>query len=255
MERERTDQELCKDLRISMDNIMQVHHVHNHLETLPGFNKFEGSEQFAISELFRHLQRAHNASAEVAGHLDFLARTLQPSPFEFILKHSVHPLIQFEVPPRLCNPGELCFTKSELTSEETFEQQAVNNVLPRPYHPKLEAVENKHATRCLAAVVHYQIWKKLFTKFRDSQANIADMFSVERKKFYTSITSCTYDAGKKLMKAEKKEWEAHDLDLKKQKLMKQGIKPEKQETKGDDKDHRKKNLKRRAWVTAMTCRC
>ena len=84
--------------------------------------------------------------------------------------------------------------------------------------------------------VHYQLWQKLFTKFRDSQADIADMFSVEKKKFYTSITGHTYDVGKKLMKAEKKEWEARDLDMKKQKLMKQGTKPEKQETKGNDKE-------------------
>ena len=225
---------------------MQVHHVLNHLEALPGFKKIEGGEQFAISELFRSLQSAHNASAEVAAHLVSLARTLQPSQFEFILKHSVCPLIQFEVPPRLCNPRELRFTKSELTSEEPFEQWALNNVLPRPYHPKLETVEGKHATRCLAVAVHYQLWQKLFTKFRDSQANIADMFGVERKKFYTSITGHTYDAGKKLTKAENKKQEACDLDLKKQKLMKQGVKPERQETKGDDAEPQEENPKEKS---------
>ena len=174
---------------------MQADHVLNHLEALPGFKKFEGSEQFAISELFSSLQSAYNASTEEAGHLAVLARKLQPSQFEFILKHSVHPLIQFEVLPRLCNPRELCFTKSKLTREEAFEQWAMNNILPRPYHPKLETVEGKHATRCLTAAVHYQLWQKLFIKFRDSQANIADMYAVERKKFYTSITSHTYDVG------------------------------------------------------------
>ena len=50
-EKERTDQQLCKDPRISTDNIMQVDHVLNHLEVLPGFKKFEGGERFAISEL------------------------------------------------------------------------------------------------------------------------------------------------------------------------------------------------------------
>ena len=67
------------------------------------------------------------------------------------------------------------------------------------------------------------------------------MFGVERKKFYTSVTGHTYDVGKKLMKAEKKEWKAHDLDLKKQKLMKQGTKPEKQETKSNDKEPQEEN--------------
>ena len=164
-EKERTDQQLCKEPRISTDNIMWADHVLNGLEALPGFKKFEGSERSAISELFSSLQSAHNASTEVARHLAVLARTLQPSQFEFILKHSVHQLIQFEVPPRLCNPAELCFTKSNLTTEETFEQRAMNNILPRPYHPKLETVEGKHPTRCLAVVVHYQLQQKMFTKF------------------------------------------------------------------------------------------
>ena len=121
-EKERTDQQLCKDPRISTDNIMQADHVLNHLEALPGFKKFEGGERSAISEVFSSLQSAHNASAEVAGHLAVLARTLQPSQFEFILKYSVCPIIQFEVLPRLCNPAELHFTKSNLTTKETFEQ-------------------------------------------------------------------------------------------------------------------------------------
>ena len=101
---------------------MWMDHILNRLEALLGFKKFEGGERSTISELFTSLQSAHNASAEVARHLAVLARTLQPSQFEFILKHSVHPLIQFEVLPRLCNPVELCFMKSNLTTEETFEQ-------------------------------------------------------------------------------------------------------------------------------------
>ena len=136
---------------------MQADHILNNLEALPGFKKFKGGERSAISELFTSLQSAHNASAKVAGHLAVLARTLQPSQFEFILKHIVHPLIQFEVPPRLCNPAELHFVKSNLTTGETFEQRAMNTILSRPYHPKLETVESKHPTRCLAVVVHYQL--------------------------------------------------------------------------------------------------
>ena len=153
----------------------------------------------------------------------------------------MHSLIQFEVLPRLWNPADLCFVKSNITTEETFEQRAVNNILPRPYHPKLETVEGKHATRCLTMVVHYQLQQKMLMKFKDSQANIADMFGVERKKFFTNITGCTCDAGKKLTKAEKKEQETCDLDQKKQKLMEQETKPEKQETKSNDKEPQEEN--------------
>ena len=183
----------------------------------------------------------------MAGHLAFLARTLQPNQFEFILKHSVHPLIQLEVPHRLCNPGELHFAKSDITSEEAFEQQAVNTILPRPHHPKLANVGNKHTMRCLAATVHYQLPQKLFTKFRDSQANIDDMFGMERKNSFTSITVHTYDLGKKLTKAEKKEHDTCDSDLKKQQLMHKDIKPENKEEQGNKRDpqeekHQEKSL-------------
>ena len=163
------------------------------------------------------------------GHLAFLARTLQPTQFEFILKHSVYPLVQFQIPARLCHPGELRFAKSELTSDELFEQKAVNTILPQPYHPKLESVENKHPTHCLAVVVHYQLCQKLCATFCESQANTADMFGVEQKKFYTSVSGCTCDAGEKLRKAEKKECEAWEYKLKKQKLMGQTPKVERKD--------------------------
>ena len=51
--------------------------------------------------------------------------------------------------------------------------------------------------------------------FRESQGNVAGMFMVKRKKFFTSITGRTYDPGKKLTKAEKKEKEMKELEMKK----------------------------------------
>ena len=145
------------------------------------------------------------------------------------MKHSIHPLIQLQIPPCLCNPGELKFAKSDLSPEETFEQHAVNTVLPHPYHPSLEKVQAKHPTRCLAAAVHYTLREKLFDKFHESQGKIADIFQVKRKNFFTSVTSRTYDIGKKLTKMEKKEKELKDLKFKKEKLKGQMPKVEKQD--------------------------
>ena len=73
-------------------------------------------------------------------------------------------------------------------------------MLPRPHHPNLEAVDPKHPTRALAAAIHCQIRKKMFTKFPASQTEIADLFQVERKKFFTSITGREYEGGKKITK-------------------------------------------------------
>ena len=81
-----------------------------------------------------------------------------------------------------------------------FEQRAINNILPRPHYPDLEAVDPKHPTRALAAVIHYQVRKKMFTKFPASQTKIAELFQVEWKKFFTSITRHEYEGGKKTTK-------------------------------------------------------
>ena len=88
------------------------------------FQKFEGGEQFSISELFRHLQCTHNASSEMASHLAFLTRTLQPIQFEFILKHSVRPLVQFQIPPTFATlenfalPRVICPAKKLLNKNQ-----------------------------------------------------------------------------------------------------------------------------------------
>ena len=55
------------------------------------------------------------------------------------------------------------------------------------------------------------------------------MFGVKCKKFYTSVSGCMYDMGKKLTKVEKKEHEAQEYKLKKQKLMGQTPKVDKQD--------------------------
>ena len=124
MECERKEQELCKDPRVSTDNVMQPHKVMNRLEAMPNFKKFEGGEQFAISELFRHLQHTHNASSEMADHLAFLARTLQPTQFEFILKHNVRLLVQHQIPPTFVTlenftlPKAICLAKKLSNKEQ-----------------------------------------------------------------------------------------------------------------------------------------
>ena len=43
----------------------------------------------------------------------------------------------------------------------------------------------------------------MFTKFATSDTDITDLFQVERKKLFTSITGREYKAGKKQNKAEK----------------------------------------------------
>ena len=79
----------------------------------------------------------------------------------------------------------------------------MNNMVPRPHHPNLDQVPAKQPTRALASAIHYKLRKCMVTKFAASQTDIADLFQVERKKFFTSITGQEYEAGKKQTKAEK----------------------------------------------------
>ena len=145
----------------------------------------------------------HTTIADIAGTLATLGRTLDPNQFQFLLKHSVRPLVQLQVPAHLCHPGELKFAKEHLTDDELYEQHGVNTVLPRPHHPNLDQVPAKHPTRTLAGAIHYQSRKCMFTKFTTSQTDIVDLFQVERKKSFTSITGREYEGGKKQTKAEK----------------------------------------------------
>ena len=194
------DRKRCPDLRIPTPNLMTGAAALTRLAALPNFEKIDGDDRAKVCDLFDSLSTTHTAIADVTGNLATLGRRLDPTQFQFLLKHSVRPLVQLQVPTRLCNPADLIFAKTSLTDEEMFEQRAVNNMLPRPHHPNLEAVDPKHPTRALAAAIHYQIRKKMFTKFPASQNEIADLFEVERKKFFTSITGREYEGGKKTTK-------------------------------------------------------
>ena len=198
------DRKRCPDQHISTPNLMTGAAALTRLAALPNFKKIDRDDRAKVCDLFNSLSTAHTAIADITGNLATLGRRLDPTQFQFLLKHSVQPLVQLQVPARLCNPADLTFTKTSLTDEEMFEKRAVNNMLPRPHHPNLEAVDPKHPTRALAAAIHYQIRKKMFTKFPASQNEIADLFEVERKKFFTSITGCEYEGGKKMTKKKTK---------------------------------------------------
>ena len=201
--KESENREKFPDPRTSTDNIITGTQVLSRLVAMSNFTAIQGDQREMVCELFDSLQTAYTAIADVTGTLAALGRTLDPNQFQFLLKHSVHPLVQLQVPAHLCHPGELKFAKEHLTDDELYEQCGVNTVLPRPHHQDLDQVPAKHSTRALAGAIHYQLRKRMFTKFATSQTDVADLFQVERKKFFTSITGREYEAGKKQTKAEK----------------------------------------------------
>ena len=196
------DKEKCPDPRVSTENLMTGHGVMNTLAALPNFKDIEGADREEVCKLFDSLQTAHAAIADAAGSLDSLGQRLHPQ-FQFLLKHSIHPLIQLQIPAHLCHPSELRFEKQYLSNDELYEQRCVNILLPKPHHPALDSIPPKHPTIALASAIHYHLQKRMYTKFNASQTEVADLFQVKRKKFFTSITVCEYDPGRKPTKSEK----------------------------------------------------
>ena len=136
---------------------MTGHRALNRLAALPNFKNVEGTDREEVCELFDSLKTAHATIADAAGSLASLSCRLHPHQFQFLLKHSICPLIQLQIPTHLCHPGELRFEKQYLSNDELYEQCCVNTLLPRPYHPSSDSIPPKHPTRALAAAIHYQL--------------------------------------------------------------------------------------------------
>ena len=151
------DKEKCPDPRVSTENLMTGHRALNRLAALPNFKDIESADREEVCELFDSLQTAHAAIADTAGSLASLGQRLHPHQFQFLLKHSICPLIQLQIPAHLCHPGELRFEKQHLSNYGLYEQRCVNTLLPRPYHPALDSILPKHPTRALAAAIHYHL--------------------------------------------------------------------------------------------------
>ena len=162
------DREKCPDSRVSTENLMTSPRALNRLAALPNFTDIKGADREEVCELFDSLQTAHAAIADAAGTLVSLGQRFHPHQFQFLLKHSICPLIQLQIPGHLCHPGELRFEKQHLSNDELYEQHCVNTLLPRPHHPDLDSIPPKHPTRALAAAIHYHLQKRMCTKFNAS---------------------------------------------------------------------------------------
>ena len=185
--KESENREKFPDPRTLTVNIITGTQALSRLAAMPNFAAIQGDQREVVCELFDSLQTVHTAIADITGTLATFG-TLDPNQFQFLLKHSVCPLVQLQVPACLCHPSELKFAKEHLMDNELYEQHGVNTVLPRPHHPDLDQVPARHPTRALASAIHYQLRKRMFTKFAASQTDVTDLFQVERKKFFTSIT-------------------------------------------------------------------
>ena len=177
------DREKCPDPRVSTENLMTGPRVLNRLAALPNFTDIKGADREEVCELFDSLQTAHAAIADAASSLASLGQRLHPHQFQFLLKHSICPLIQLQIPAHLCHPGELRFEKQQLSIDELYEQCCVNTLLPRPHHPALDSIPPKHPTRALGAAIHYHLQKRMCTNLMPHRLKLPIHFKSREKSF------------------------------------------------------------------------
>ena len=185
----------------SSDDIPKVEEITDKLAEIEDMEELDARSVNNITSLFATLQMCHENSAKMAGHLVQLGSTLTPKQYTYIMKHSLCPLVQLSLPPCLCSPADLKFSKLCLTPQETKEEISINQCLPRPFHPALEVLPPKHPTHCLAAVIHTVLQRHLFNS-KESSSTISKEFQVTPKKLYEGLTGKRYDPGQKLTKVE-----------------------------------------------------
>ena len=122
------DRETFADSHISTPNLLSRPAALTHLAALPNFKNIDAESRERVCDLFDSLLMAHSTIADVAQNVAALGRQLDPDQFGIILKHSVRPLVQLQIPPGLCNPADLKFAKSNLTPEEQYNERGVNTI-------------------------------------------------------------------------------------------------------------------------------
>ena len=191
----------------SPDDIPEAERITDKLAEIEDMEELDARSINNITGLFAALQMCHENSANMAGHLVQLGSTLTPKQYTYIMKHSLCPLVQISLPPLLCSPVDLKFSKLHLAPQESKEEIGINQCLPRLFHPVLAVLPPKHPTRCLAAIIHTVLQRELFNT-KESTSTISEQFQIAPKKLYERLAGKRYDPGQKLTKAEKAAREA-----------------------------------------------
>ena len=184
---------------VSSDEIPDSPEVLSRMRLQGNLPCFDKKGQQAVTNLFGHLQDAHNHMAEVAKAIVNVSEVSSPEQFTFVLQLAVRPIVQLKIPPHLSAPTELKFERERLTPEELTEENCCNLILPRPFHPKFAYLDFKDPTKCLAVAAHFLIRKELFNS-KCTQLHVAKVFAVAEKKLHLAISGRKYDPGKKASK-------------------------------------------------------
>ena len=172
----------------SPDDTPEAEEITDKLAEIENMEELDARSINNMTGLFAALQMCHENSTKMAGHLVQLGSTLTPKQYIYIMKHSLHPLVQISLPSHLCSPVDLKFSKLRLTPQETKVEISINQYLPRPFHPALAVLPPKHPTRCLTAIIHTVLRRGLLFNINESTSTISEQFQVTPRKLYEGLT-------------------------------------------------------------------
>ena len=90
----------------SPDDILEAEEITDKLAEIEDMEELDARSVKSITGLFAALEMCHENSAKMAGHLVQLRSSLTPKQYTYVMKHSLCPLVQLSLPPRLCSPAE-----------------------------------------------------------------------------------------------------------------------------------------------------
>ena len=169
------------------DDIPEAEEITDKLAEIKDMEELDARSVNDITGLFAALQMCHDNSTKMAGHLVQLGSTLTPKQYTYVMKHSLCLLVQLSLPPCLCSPVDLKFSKLCLTPQKTKEEISINQCLPRTFHLALAVLPPKHPTHCFVAVIHTLLRRHLFNS-KESSSTISEEFQVAPKKLYEELT-------------------------------------------------------------------
>ena len=127
----------------SPDDIPEAEEITDKLAEIEDMEELDARSVNNITGLFAALQMCHENSAKMAGHLVQLGSTLTPKQYTYVMKHSLCPLVQISLPPCLCSPADLKFSKLHFNTPRNKRRNWHKPVLAQTIQPGVSSSPTK----------------------------------------------------------------------------------------------------------------
>ena len=150
----------------------------------------QAKETAFITDIFKHVARAHKHLAEVCANVSALAKVTDKATLLSVINGVVRPLVQLNIPEGFLNPVE---DKQAKMSEEEKREKVRKTVLPIPNTPCLAHKPRNGPTHILTAAVWLKMSRKYFNEGMAKE--VCEWFDVRAKQLLRVLTGRKYLGG------------------------------------------------------------